>query len=254
MSSLVEAIELLIGEAKDLSDEARFHQALAAANRAVGATEPLDDPALLIRALAAEERPLRLTGNLTGAMSRSVRILALAEDPVTSHLLSDPTSVWTVGQAHTTLADAALWIDEIPIRRVLDMLDHAERWLKSVGHWDWRSGVLGARSGAYHRLGEYDKAIAAAEEAIAAYSATAPGFLLSSLRLDLARRYDSRYVLYDATIDFVDAALDRGDRATAEAHLPDLATYAVVVDASTERTKRADEVADRRERLVAMAA
>lgn len=65
----------------------------------------------------------------------------------------------------------------------------------------------------------------------------------------MAHRLGGHHVLYYATLDAVDVALDRGDLGTARDLLPDLDRHATAQDTDTASTTRTDEVAERRKRL-----
>lgn len=65
----------------------------------------------------------------------------------------------------------------------------------------------------------------------------------------MVHRLSSHHVLYYATRDAVDVALDRGDLDTARDLLPDLARHATALDTDTDTATTTDEVAQRRKRL-----
>lgn len=186
-SQELNALELLINEAQSLNNDCQYLNALAAAERAVSLAEELNDPAWLVRALLPEEEALRLSGQVAAALIRSSRILAMAEDPDTREALTSDANVEDIFLAYIRWIDAAHYVTDFPCTRLFDVVDAADRWLRAVGHPEWRSALVLARSNIYRHLGKYDLALSFAEEALATYKSSAPGFSIGSYRRDVAR-------------------------------------------------------------------
>jgi tetratricopeptide (TPR) repeat protein len=180
------AVELLLNEGWDAFRDGRYARARSAAERALQAAEQLDDPALLVRVLVIRAAAARMDGNPAAALASYTRILALAEDPATGHRLGGRSEQWAVASAYVDWVEAAMFVTNIPLRDLFDVLDAAERWLAATGHSDWRAGLLSARASLHKRLGEIDAAITAAEEALVSYRTTAPGPTLGAHRWTLA--------------------------------------------------------------------
>jgi tetratricopeptide (TPR) repeat protein len=167
---------LLLDEARSANSQARYGTAQAAAGRAVQAAEQLDDPGLLVEALAAEADALRMQGEAAAALARLTRILGLNEDPATRGRLEDPNLAWTIAHAHMNWAEAARFAGGMPVRALFGVLDAGESYLQAIGRPQWRAGLLLQRAQTHQRLGEWDPAVACAEEALALYRDDAPGY------------------------------------------------------------------------------
>ena len=163
-----EAARLLVDRAWEAYAEGRWQEALSAAGRAAEAATRLDDLVLLVRALSVEGEILNMTGDFAGGLARYTRILALAEDPATSHCLNDDDAARTVASARWNWVACARYITSIPVRDLFGVLDAADRWLDVTGHRDWRASVLSERADVHAALGEWDAAIACANEALLA--------------------------------------------------------------------------------------
>jgi tetratricopeptide (TPR) repeat protein len=233
------AVELLLDEAWAAYREGRYGLAAAAAQRAVRAAEELDDLGLLARGLVAEAGPLRMLGDDAAAWARCTRVLALAEDPAAAARLGGEQAARAVARAYMHWVECALFLTGIGTRELFGVLDAALRWLTATGRRDWRAGVLLQRALVHQRLGELDAAVAAAQEALAAYHPNAPGFSLAAYRFQLGdilceagRRREAR-PHYQAILDDPDStsyermvayqglawcAVDDGDREAGGRH------------------------------------
>jgi tetratricopeptide (TPR) repeat protein len=163
----VQAAGLLIDQAWAEVQVGRHQASVAAASRAVEAARQLDDPVLLVRALSAEVAGLRWMGDYQAALASATQILGLAGDPATRGRLDNPRAAEAVAAAHCDWVECARFVTGIQVRELFGVLDAAERWLAAAGHWDWRCAVLCQRALTHDWLGEYDAAVAAAEEALA---------------------------------------------------------------------------------------
>jgi tetratricopeptide (TPR) repeat protein len=143
--------------------------------RAVQAARQLDDPVLLVRALAVEASALDILGEGAAALARYTQILGLAEDPATRGRLDDPRVVRAVAQAHMSWVEDARFAGGVPVRALFGVLDAGENYLQAIGRPQWRAGLLLQRALTHQRLGEWDEAVAFAEEALALYQDGAPG-------------------------------------------------------------------------------
>jgi tetratricopeptide (TPR) repeat protein len=173
---------LLLDEAGAATSQGRYATAQAAAGRAVQAAEQLDDPGLLVEALAAEADALRMQGEAAAALARLTRILGLNEDPATRSRLDDPDLAWTIAQAHMSWVAAARFAGGMPVRALFGVLDAGESYLQAIGRPQWRAGLLLERAETHRRLGEWDPAVACAEEALALYQRGAPGYTRATHR------------------------------------------------------------------------
>jgi tetratricopeptide (TPR) repeat protein len=207
VSGEVDAVSLLINEAWAAYREGRYGRVVAAGERAVRAAEELDDAALLVRALAAEAAGLRMRGEDAAALARYTRVLALADDPATARRLGGQDAADAVARAYLNWVDCALYLTGIPWRELFGVLEAAERWLTTTGRRQWRAGVLLRRASVHSRLGEWDAAVAAAQEALAAHQRGAPGYTLATHRSDLggilrdAGRHGEARPHYQAILD-----------------------------------------------------
>jgi tetratricopeptide (TPR) repeat protein len=182
-----QAAGLLVDQALEALLAGRNREALSAASRAVEAAEHFDDLVLLVRALVIEADILNLTGDAAAALSRYTRILGLGQDPASAHRLDDPRADESVARAHWSWVAAARYLTSIPLRDLFGVLDAGERWLAATGHLDWRAAILSERAALHSRLGEYDAAVAAAQEALQQdiRHPEAPGYSLLSYYYDL---------------------------------------------------------------------
>jgi tetratricopeptide (TPR) repeat protein len=182
------AAGVLVNEAWAAYREGRWQAAVAAAARAVEAAERLDDPVLLVRGLWVEADATKLMGDHPAALALCTRILGLAEDPSTRGRLDHLQAAKAVAAAHWNWVECARFMTGIPVRELFGVLDAAERWLAATGHWEWRDSVLSERASVHESLGEFDAAVAAAEEAlaVAVQHPGNPGFTLSAHRFTLA--------------------------------------------------------------------
>jgi tetratricopeptide (TPR) repeat protein len=94
------------------------------------------------------------------------------------------------------------------------VIDVAERWLLSVGHSDWRSSLVFSRAVIHYELDEYDVALALAEEALALYRPSFPGFSKAGYQRHLGAclhavgRYSEAEVQYQAIVDSPETSMD----------------------------------------------
>ena len=217
-SPAARAVELLVQEANAALAETRYVAALSVAGRAMAAAEQFGDPSLLVRALRVEAGALRMLGDDAAALARYTRILGLAQDPAITTRL-DGRATREVARAYPNWVAAARFAGGIPVRELFGVLDAAQRWLNATGHRDWRAAVLLQRSQVHDELGDWEQAVAAGQEALAAYRPDAPGPTLASYRfllgnaLRYARRSAEAEPLYQAILD--DPASNARDRKVA---------------------------------------
>ncbi|MBL7260859.1 hypothetical protein [Paractinoplanes lichenicola] len=143
-----------------------------------------------VRALLAQGAALTGAGDHGGALACYTRVLARAAEGSTRQ-------AWEVATAHMHWVESARFAG-VPLRSLFPVLDAADRYLESIGHPEWRSGLLIQRAATHRELAEWDEASAAAEEALAAYVPGAPGTTLATLRYRLGdillaagRHYDA---------------------------------------------------------------
>ena len=177
-------VELLIEQIDALYAEGRYLAAASAAERAVDAADQLDDANLRLRALWREASALMMSGDPSGSLARYTRILGMAEDPTVTAGL-DALATRVIFRSYIYWVESARFAGGIPVRELFAVLDAADRWLIATGHTDWRAGVLLERSATHAELDEFDKAITAAQDALAAYNPDAPADYLASYRLQL---------------------------------------------------------------------
>lgn len=187
-------VDLLIRQSNRAGTAGRYTEALAAATRAVEAASRCDDLGLLARALATEGIALGMLGDSVGSLARFTRVLGLAEDPATRGRVNQATAALAVAQAHWRWVEAARFLTSIPVRKLFEALDAADRWLDATGHRGWRDAVLFERALIHNRLDEHDAAITCAKEALALKlrHPESPGFTLGAYRCILGD------VLHDA--------------------------------------------------------
>jgi tetratricopeptide (TPR) repeat protein len=179
------AAGLLIAQAWDAHGQGRYGTARAAAARAAQAARQLDDPVLLVRALSAEATALSMLGDRAAALARYTQVLGLAEDPATRGRLEDPAAAWAVADAHMSWVEAARFVGGVPVRALFGVLDAGENYLQAIGRPQWRAGLLLQRALTHQRLGEWDEAVAYAEEALALYQDDGPGYTRAAHRYQL---------------------------------------------------------------------
>lgn len=180
-----------------------------------------------VASLAAEAAALAARGDHPAAMTRYTRVLAMAAAGTTR-------DAWTVASAHLHWVESARF-SGVPLRSLFAVLDAAERYLESVGHPEWRSGLLAQRAATHKELAEWDQAEAFAEEALEAYVPGAPGTTLATLRYrlgDILRGagrpteamphfeavLDDPATRYKALVGLTHCALNRMHRRTALRH------------------------------------
>ena len=240
------AAGLLISQAWEACGQGRYGTARAAAARAVQAAKQLDGPVLLVRALAAEASALEMLGDKATALARYTQILGLAEDPATRGRLDDPDAAWAVAHAHMHWVESARSAGGVPVRALFGVLDAGDDYLRAIGRPQWRAGLLLQRGLTHQRLGEWDEAVAFAEEALALYQDDAPGYTHAAHRWQLgdilrgAGRPGEAEPYYQAILDEPDTADNPADRKVA---LKGLARCALV---------RGDLAAARRHALAAV--
>jgi tetratricopeptide (TPR) repeat protein len=178
-SAAVRAVELLIEEARSAYNESRYALSASVAGRAVLAAELLGDPNLHIRSLQREADALRMSGKDAEALSRFTQILGMAADPTLAVRL-DTAAVRAVFRAHTDWVESAMFLGGFSVRKLFGVLEAADHWLITMGHRDWRAAVLLKRAILYRQLGEWDRGIAAAQDALAVYQTNAPGYALAA--------------------------------------------------------------------------
>ena len=212
------AVELLIEQADDSLTGSRYAAALAAAERAAEAAAHLNDTNLLLRTLEIEADALRMSGSVRLALVRYTRILGLANDPAVTARLDD-LATQAIARAYANWVVAARYAGGVPVRDMFGVLDAADRWLTATGHPDWRAPVLLQRSALHRRLSEWDQAIAAAQDALAAHRPGTPGYTLATHRFELgdvlrlAGRPHEAELQYQAILD--DATTSAYDRSVA---------------------------------------
>jgi len=202
---------LLISQAWEAYGQGRYGTARAAAARAVQAARQLDDPVLLVRALAVEGAALSMLGDKAAALARYTQILGLAEDPATRGRLEHPDAAWEVTQAHMNWVDSARSAGGVPVRALFGVLDAGDDYLQAIGRPQWRAGLLLQRALTHQRLGEWDEAVAFAEEALALCQDESPGYTHAAYRFHLgdmlrsAGRPGEAEPYYQAILDDPDA-------------------------------------------------
>jgi tetratricopeptide (TPR) repeat protein len=209
------AAGLLVDQAWEAYNAGRFQEALSAAGRAAEAATRLDDQVLLVQALDVEGWALYILGDAAGALARCTQILGMAEDPATRGRLDHPDAARMVARAYWHWVGCARFITSIPLRDLFGVLDAAERWLAATGHRDWRAAILSERARVHAQLGEWDAAVASAQEALAMelHHPDSPGYSLVSCRWSLGD------FLIDAgraaeAVPYFQAVLDDPDSAT----------------------------------------
>lgn len=201
------AVELLLDEARDATSAGRHARALAAVERAVLAARSLNEPRLLVRALASEMSLMRTLDDYTGVLRCGLEILAMARDPTLSEELSQPAAAYNICDAFVGFSVAARLRRRTPRNELLEFLDEADRWLTVVGHTDWRCAVLLERALVYIDFYEPQRALDAAQEAFATYSASAPGYGHAAYLMDLGLalagvdRYGEAKAHFQAVVD-----------------------------------------------------
>src|SRR5262249_58940296 len=78
-------------------------------------------------------------------------------------------SARAVARAELKCGECGLFLAGGSWRDLLAILDAADRWLAATGHREWRSDVLLERAKVWGWLGDSARAVALAEEALAAY-------------------------------------------------------------------------------------
>jgi tetratricopeptide (TPR) repeat protein len=136
--------------------------------------------------------------------------------------------------------ESARFAGGVPVRALFGVLDAGENYLQAIGRPQWRAGLLLQRALTHRWLGEWDEAVAFAEEALALYQDDGPGYTRAAHRFQLggilggAGRPAEAEPYYQAVLDDPDTtspydrkvalqglascALDREDLAAARRH------------------------------------
>lgn len=130
-----------------------------------------------VRALIAEGTARAGAGDHGAALACYTRVLTRAA-------AGSARQAWEVATAHMHWVESARFAG-VPLRSLFPVLDAAERYLKSIGRPEWRSGLLVQRAATHRELAEWDEATTAAEEALAAYTKDAPGTTLATVQYRL---------------------------------------------------------------------
>jgi tetratricopeptide (TPR) repeat protein len=200
------AVELLIKQAWSARGQGRYALSVAAAARAVRAAEQLGDTNLTIRAIATEAGALSMSGDYAAALARFTRILGMAGDPTVASRLDDLTAR-AVALAHTEWVTNALFLGGIPVDELFGVLDATDHWLIAIGRRNWRSSVMLERAMVYDWLGDFDSAIAFAQDALSNYHSDVPSHTLGAYRfllgdyLRYGGRADEAEPYYQAILD-----------------------------------------------------
>ncbi len=175
-------VELLIREAWDLHAEGRYDAGLAAARKAVEAARELRDLALEVRATDIEAEELRMLGDKATALVRYTWILGVAEDPEKRAALGDAALTEQIASAYRNWVNCGSFLPEIPVRKLFDVLDAGEAWLRSAGRQEWRAGLLWQRANLLELQGHCEEAVGYAEEAVSLkrQHPNAPGYTLAA--------------------------------------------------------------------------
>ncbi len=211
-------VELLIREAWDLLREDRYDAGLAAARKAVDAARELRDLALEVRATDVEAAALGMLGDRATALVRYTWILALAEDPEKRAALGDADLTWEFAEAYMNWVECGRFLPETPVRKLFDVLDAGEAWLRSAGRPEWRSGLLSQRASLLESQGRHEEAVGYAEEAVSLrrQHPNTPGYTLATYLWKLGTllreldRTDEAEGYYQEVLD--DSASHRHDR------------------------------------------
>ncbi|MBM2617899.1 hypothetical protein JIG36_20285 [Actinoplanes sp. LDG1-06] len=156
--------------------------------------------------LIAEAAALTAAGDHGSALGVYTRVLAsAARNPARPP--------WEVAAAHMHWVESARFAG-VPLRSLFPVLDAAERYLDSIGRPEWRGGLLIQRAATHRELAEWDEAVAAAEEALAAYVPGAPGATLTTIRYRLGDILVGAGRHYDAVPHFRAVLDDPGAGAT----------------------------------------
>jgi tetratricopeptide (TPR) repeat protein len=202
-------VELLLEEASRLYHEARYVEALRAAERAVEGARGLGDLGLEIKAIREEARPLNMLGDSGATLARLSWILGIVGDPARRAEVEQAGVEWEIAGAYGMWVDAALFVTEVPTQRLFAVLDAGEAYVRSIGRPGWRAGLVFYRARILDQLGRTEEAIGAAEEGLSLQlrDGSGPGPTLATHRLMLgnllrmAERYDNAGAQYQAAID-----------------------------------------------------
>jgi len=164
----IDVIEAFITEARESYKEHRWQKSATTAASAVQAAKTTKDPFMILRALYFHRRALWMMADFSAALVLDTESLAVAEQYASSTRIGGRNGAWYIAQAR------ANWVQDIlaqtsdpeKLRQLLEVIDDGERWLVARGFPAWRSGLLLHRSRVLSRIGENDKAIDAAEEAL----------------------------------------------------------------------------------------
>jgi hypothetical protein len=136
-------VELLVQEAGRLNGEARFAEALRAAEKAVEGARGLGDLGLEVKAIRQEADALRMLGDDGAALARLSWILGIAGDPVRRSEVEQSGVTWEIASAYWTWVNAARFRTEVPTQRLFAVLDAGEAYVRSIGRPEWRGGDFG---------------------------------------------------------------------------------------------------------------
>lgn len=182
------SIELLIEEAKALSRDGQYTDALRAAERAASAAQELGELGLEIRAVLEEADAHRVLGDKGTSVARFTWVLAMVEDRTLWSELERAGVTPQITRAYMDWVDSALFVPEIPSAQIFDVLAAGEGYVQAIGRPEWRSGILYSRSLALRAEGRSEEAVAPAKEAVVLKQRhpDAPGYPLATYRRSLA--------------------------------------------------------------------
>ncbi len=237
-------VEYLLEESRRLYREARYAEALRAADQAVLGAEALRDLGLEIGAKLEQALGLHMLGDDAAALARYDWILGMAADPAHRDEIEGAGVQWEIADAYGSWVDTAGYLPEVPAQRRLAVLDEGESYVRTIGRPGWRAGLLNYRARVLADLGRLEEAIGVAEEGLSLElrDGDGPGPPLTTHRWALggllreSGRYDDARAHYRAVVD--DAAAHSIDRMAA---LEGLARCALAADEAADARRLAED-------------
>lgn len=199
---------LLLQQAWSQQKHGRYSEALSAAEGALNVAQQLANLGMEIRAAGIIASTLELQGNHAAAHAQYEWILAVARDPMRQSAIEHAHVEKVITMAYMRSVDTALFLPDVELAPLSEMLDTADAYVRMIGKPEWRAGLLHQRARLLEALGSVDAALDAAEQGLhlELQHGSAPGATLAAHQLTFGnllrqvRRYAEAAVQYKAVL------------------------------------------------------
>lgn len=202
-------INLLLRQAWHLQESGQYGRALDTAGVAREAARQVADLGAEIRAAGIIAISLQLGGDHGAAYAQYTEILGVSRDPAREAAIEQADVQKVLTMAYIRSVDTALYLPDIAVAPLMDVLDAGDAYVRTIGKPEWRAGLLLKRARVLEALGRLDEALIAAEEALQLEieHGSAPGATLAAHRLTFggllreASRYGDAARQYEAVLN-----------------------------------------------------